>query len=161
MTPVLPEAGPDQRALREVGGDVEVEILPDLDVIILRGRQRDVDEMSRIIAEIERLSAETVPQIEILPLEHVKDTTMVRIITQVSPDLIGGRQGRATVLPLDKPNALLLIGWEKRSKSSKLWSKNSINLSSPNRNSVFSACNTQRQTWQEELSEVSSQIDQG
>ncbi len=34
-----------------------------------------------------------------------------RFIAQVQEDLVGRRQGRITVTPLVKPNALLLIGW--------------------------------------------------
>ena len=105
------------QALSELGSDVEVEILPDLDVVILRGRQRDVEEMGRIIAEIERLSAEAEPAVEIIPLEHVSGAAMSTIIQQVSKDLIGGAQGRVSVTPLVKPNALLLIGWGEAMKS--------------------------------------------
>jgi type II secretory pathway component GspD/PulD (secretin) len=50
---------------REPTDDVEIETLPDVGVIILRGRRRDVEEVRKIIEEIERLSAETQPTIEI------------------------------------------------------------------------------------------------
>ncbi len=103
--------------LRELGSDVEVEILPDLDVIILHGRERDVKEMTRIIEEIERISAEAEPVIEVLPLAHVSSKAMASIIKQVSDDLIGGTQGRVSVNALEKPNALLLIGWGEAMKS--------------------------------------------
>ena len=113
------QADADRRGqnLRELGSDVEVEILPDLDVIILHGRERDVKEMSRIIEEIERLSAEAQPVIEVLPLAHVSSEAMAKIIKQVSEDLIGGTQGRVSVTALEKPNALLLIGWGEAMKS--------------------------------------------
>jgi len=100
-----------QRRLRELGADVEVEALPDLDVIILRGRDRDVAEMARIIEEIERLSAETEPAIEIYPLRHVGGESLVLIVDTINAELLAGRQGRVSVTPLVKPNALLLIGW--------------------------------------------------
>lgn len=94
-----------------VRGDVEVEALPDLDVLILRGRQRDVEELSRIIAELERLSALAEPQIEVYTLRHVNCLSLARLIQQVQTDLVGRRQGRVSITPLIKPNALLLIGW--------------------------------------------------
>ncbi|MCS7237186.1 MAG: hypothetical protein NZ899_02810 [Thermoguttaceae bacterium] len=94
-----------------VRGDVEVESLPDLDVLILRGRQRDVEELSRIIAELERLSALAEPQIEIYRLRHVNCLSLSRLISQVQAELLGNRQGRVSITPLVKPNALLLIGW--------------------------------------------------
>ena len=74
-TPPLP--GGDQEAqraaqLRALGMDVEVETLPDLDIVILRGRQQDVEELARIIEELERLSAEAEPEIQVYPLRHVR-----------------------------------------------------------------------------------------
>ena len=101
----------DPQVLRDLGIDVEVETLPDLDVIILRGRERDVLEMMRIIEEIERISLETRPEIEIYPLRHVSGESLVTIMAQVTADLLGGMQGRVSVTPLGKPNALLIIGW--------------------------------------------------
>ncbi len=91
--------------------DLEVQMLPDLDVIILRGRDQDVEQLTKIIRELERLSAETKPRIYIYALAHTLGESMAEIITQVQPDLVGGRQGRVSVTPLVKPNALLLIGW--------------------------------------------------
>jgi type II secretion system protein D len=111
-----PPAAEDEDArraneLREMGMDVEVETLPDLDVVILRGREQDVEELSRIIEELERLSMEAEPDIVIFPLVHVKGGAMADLIAEVQDDLVGGRQGRVSVFSLEKPNALLLIGW--------------------------------------------------
>jgi type II secretion system protein D len=102
---------PPQQFLPAIRGDVEVETLPDLDVIILRGRQRDVEELTRIIAELERLSAVTEPKIEVYRLRHVNCLSLSRLIAEVQTDLVGTRQGRVRITPLVKPNALLLIGW--------------------------------------------------
>ena len=96
---------------RELGSEVQIETLPDLDAIILFGRDTDVDELARIIEEIERLSLETQPEIEILYLKHVRGESLVRIVQEIHQQYVGGRQGRVSVLPLMKPNALLLIGW--------------------------------------------------
>jgi len=115
--PAEPEDRRDR--LREFGPDVEIETLPDLDVIILRGRDRDVQELRRIIEEIERLSAETQPVIEIYPLKHVRGDALSLIVRQVEADLIAGRQGRVSITPLVKPNALLLIGWGEAVKAAK------------------------------------------
>lgn len=100
-----------RRRLRQLGADVQVEILPDLDAIILRGRDRDIKELQRIIEEIERLSAETEPAIDIYVLRHASGEAVSAILRQVNEDYLGGRQGRVTIMPLGKPNALLLIGW--------------------------------------------------
>jgi general secretion pathway protein D len=105
--------------LPQPGPDVEYEVLPDLDVIILRGRESDVDDVTRMIEEIERISAETVPEIDIYYLKHVEGSSISEIVRGVSLDLLGGRQGRINVTPLTKPNALLLIGWGEAVKAVK------------------------------------------
>jgi len=114
-----PEAMPQRPPLGELNTDVEVETLPDLDAIILRGRRHDVEQLRRIIAEIERLSAETQPAVEVFALKHVAGEALATLVQQISPDLVGGLQGRVTVIPLVKPNALLLVGWGEAVRSIK------------------------------------------
>lgn len=109
--PVTEEVDTTPSRLRELATDVDVESLPDLNVIILRGRQQDVEELSRIIRELERISAETQPEIEIYYLRYTRDAAISDLIEQINEDLTLTRKGRVTVLPLVKPNALLLIGW--------------------------------------------------
>jgi len=105
------ESDAERGRLRELGKEVEIETLPDLDVIILRGRDRDIDEVSRIIAEIERLSAVAEPVIDIYQLEHVSCESLVTVIDLVAEDVAGSRQGSVHITALIKPNALLLVGW--------------------------------------------------
>lgn len=97
--------------LRELRDSVQVETLPDLGIIILRGRQKEVDELSRIIQELERLSAEAQPEVRIIELQHTRGEAIQEIMQATSTDLVSSRQGRVTVTALVKPNALLLIGW--------------------------------------------------
>ena len=99
------------RGLEQLGSDVEIETLPDLDVIILKGRGPELEEIAALIEELERLSEETEPVIEIYPLKHVRGESIQQIVEQVQQDLIGGRQGRVSITPLMKPDSLLLIGW--------------------------------------------------
>ena len=97
--------------LRRPSPDVDVKPLPDLDVLILQGRDPDVDELTRIIREIERISEETTPEIQVYQLRNVHGPALNTLIATVQEDLIGPLQGRVTITPLVKPNALLLIGW--------------------------------------------------
>ena len=97
--------------LRRPSSDVTVEPLPDLDVLILRGRDPDVEELTRIIREIERLSAETAPEIDVIYLHNVQGEALEKLIKDVLDDLTGPLQGRVSITPIVKPNALLLIGW--------------------------------------------------
>ena len=97
--------------LPDFGRNIELEFLPDLDVIILRGRNQDLEQLAEIIQQLELLSEQTQPEVEVYPLQHVNADAMAALITQVNTDLIRGRQGRVTLTTLSKPNALLLIGW--------------------------------------------------
>jgi type II secretion system protein D len=97
--------------IRELGEDVEIEMLSDLDVIILRGADRDVTELIEIIQEIERISAQNVPRIEVYGLDHVSSDSLGLVIAQVETNFLAGRQGQANVRSLSKPNAMLVIGW--------------------------------------------------
>ena len=105
------EAEAQRERVRALGTDVEVEMLPELDVLILRGGQKDVDDLIRIIREIEQISAENEPEIEVVPLAHAPSAAVAAVIAQIRTELLAGRQGRASATPLAKPNALLLIGW--------------------------------------------------
>lgn len=106
-----PVTDAEQERLRQLGGNVEIEVLPDLDVLILSGDEREVDELVRIIQEIERISAETEPEIEVYNLRHAPAAGIATLLDQIKEDLLAGRQGRVNVVSLVKPNAVLLVGW--------------------------------------------------
>ncbi len=106
-----PSDPPDPSTLRRPTSDVEIQSLPDFDVIILRGRDADIEELTRIINEIERISAETTPEIELYYLQHVRGESLNLLVSQILQDLTGAMQGRVSITPLVTPNALLIIGW--------------------------------------------------
>ncbi len=106
-----PKADAEDEPLRRPSPDVDVSPLPDLDVLILRGRDPDVKELIRIIEEIERISDEIAPEIEVYQLQHVKGSALQSVIADVIEELAGPLQGRIAITPLSRPNALLLIGY--------------------------------------------------
>ena len=78
LTPAQRDA--EDRMLEQLGSDVQVETLPDLDIIILKGRGPELDEVAALIEELERLSEETEPVIEVYPLRHVRGESIQRIV---------------------------------------------------------------------------------
>lgn len=106
--------------LGELSQNVQIQTLDDLDLIILRGRDQDVDEISRIIEQIEQLSEEAEPEVEIITLKHVSGQSLAQLTVQLNQQFVGGRQGRVQVTPLVKPNALVLIGWGEAFQSVKV-----------------------------------------
>lgn len=98
-------------------GPVEIEQLPGLDAIIVRGSHRDVERVMQIIEDIERLSAEAEPSIEIYYLKNVDSTTMAAVIGPMYGEHFAPHQGGVAITALVKPNALLLIGRAESIKS--------------------------------------------
>lgn len=109
----VPEGTPAESKLADTAsliGPVQIELIDGLDVLIVRGHQRDVEQVNRIIQQIERLSAETDPSIEVHTLEHADGEAMAGLVAQVYAEVFSPRHGNVTILPLGKPNALLLVG---------------------------------------------------
>lgn len=91
-------------------GPVQVEFVEGLDVIVLRGSERDVQRVMEIIKQIEDLSAVTVPDIEVYPLKFVDSVRMSVLLEKLYELILRQRSGAVTITPLGTPNALLLIG---------------------------------------------------
>ncbi|MCE9526647.1 MAG: hypothetical protein K8R36_11400 [Planctomycetales bacterium] len=91
-------------------GPVRIEYIEGLDIFLIFGKKRDVERVQKIIAQIEAESEKTKPEVEIYMMEHVDDQAMAAMINQIYTPALGARQGNVTVVPLVKPNALLLIG---------------------------------------------------
>jgi type II secretion system protein D len=91
-------------------GPVQVEFVEGLDVIVLRGSERDVQRVMDIIKQIEELSAVTVPDIQIYELKYVDSVPMGALLQRLYEQVLGPRIGTVSITPLGKPNALLLIG---------------------------------------------------
>lgn len=91
-------------------GPVQIEFLDGLDVLVVSGNDRDVERVLKIIEDIERLSVDTKPTIEIVPLAHVSGEALAGVVTQIYDAVLSSRQGKVSITALVKPNALLLIG---------------------------------------------------
>ncbi len=91
-------------------GPVQVQFVEGLDIILIRGNKRDVERVMSIINRIEQVSAETVPSIEVLPLNHVESGAMAQLLERVYAQVLGPRTGSLSITALGKPNSLLLVG---------------------------------------------------
>ncbi len=91
-------------------GPVQIEFLEGLDVIVVRGHRRDVERITNIINDIERLSVETQPVIEVRELLHANSEAVATMINELYESLLNARYGQVTITALNKPNAILVIG---------------------------------------------------
>ena len=91
-------------------GPVQVEYVEGLDMIVLRGSQRDVERVMEIIQQIEQLSAVIAPTIEIYPLQNIDSMQLGVLLNRLYTEVLGPRLGTVSITPLGTPNALLLVG---------------------------------------------------
>lgn len=108
--PLPPQGGARLAEDQSILGPVRIEFVEGLDVIVLSGDQEDVERVEGIIAQIERLSAETTPEIKVRRLQHIDAQSLAELLTSVYQQVLGPRVGELSVTGLAKPNALLLVG---------------------------------------------------
>lgn len=89
---------------------VQIEMLEGLDVLVLRGSATDVEQVMEIINQVERLSAEITPAIEILPLKHLDCEAMAALVHALYDEVYLARQGNVSITPIVTPNAILIVG---------------------------------------------------
>lgn len=100
-------------------GEVSVEAIPELGILIVKGNQQDVEAVMEVIREIERLSVGAAPRIELLLLRFVSSESLAPLLQSVYDRLNPGvapRQGgpaaqaqSSSILPIVRPNAVLII----------------------------------------------------
>lgn len=115
-TPPAGQPGPDGRAMADdlegAGplGDVQIEYVPELGQIIVKGATRDVQRVMELIKEIESKAELTQPDSDVVPLKHADANAVAELLTQLYEDVLSTRQGDVSITSLDSPNSLLLIG---------------------------------------------------
>ncbi|RPI85749.1 MAG: hypothetical protein EHM42_06500, partial [Planctomycetaceae bacterium] len=99
-------------------GEVSIEAVPDLNLFIIRGNERDVETVMEILKEIEKLSEASAPQVRVEVIEHLNSEALATLLTSVydriSPTRrgTGGAQAQsssALILPIARPNAILIV----------------------------------------------------
>ncbi len=118
-TPGVPRIPAEGQSLPDVlgnlKGEVAVESVPDLGVLILRGNQKDVDAVMQIIKEIERLSIGTAPDLQLVLLEHVNSEGLSELLTTIYERLRATRNSvvqqtqSVSIIPIARPNAVLVL----------------------------------------------------
>lgn len=91
-------------------GDVQIQFVPELGIIIVRGARRDVQRVMDVIKEIEQQSVLTQPEVEVYPLQHANSEALGELVEQLYTDVLNTRGSSLSITPLVRPNALLLVG---------------------------------------------------
>ncbi|MCA9048993.1 MAG: hypothetical protein KDA89_09720, partial [Planctomycetaceae bacterium] len=96
-------------------GEVNVQAMQELGIIILKGNEADVQKVEAIIKQLEELSVGSLPDIHLLTLMHINSESMAELLTSVYEQLSELRQRdnesrkSAAFIPVVQPNALLII----------------------------------------------------
>ena len=112
-TPDLPlegDEGGEGAGGAGVIGDTQIQFVPELGTIIIRGAKRDVERVMEVIKQIEEQSEITKPDVEVVELQHADSNAVATLLEQLYEDVLSARQGEVSITSLDTPNALLLIG---------------------------------------------------
>ncbi|MBL8848952.1 MAG: hypothetical protein JNG89_04680, partial [Planctomycetaceae bacterium] len=109
---------PAPEVLGNLRGDVSVDALADLDLLILRGNERDIDAVMAVIAKIEEMAIGATPGIALHFLNHVDSEALAALLNDVYTRLTtlstgtaaSARQSRAVnVVAVGSPNAILVL----------------------------------------------------
>jgi general secretion pathway protein D len=101
-----------------IRGNVDVEAMDELGVLILKGNTSDVDSVMEIIRQIELLSARSAPDIHLRLLENVDSIALAELLTQVYDELNQARGRTQTqspqigIIAVGRPNAVLILSPE-------------------------------------------------
>jgi len=108
--------------LGDLIGNLKAEVIivpvPDLGALSVIGNKADVDQVIKVIRELEKLSEATEPKVHLLYLKNVDAESLAELLTTVYESLsqfpgpaTQPRQN-AAILPITKPNSLLIIAPE-------------------------------------------------
>jgi type II secretion system protein D len=97
-------------------GDVTLESMPDLDLLILRGNEKDIEAVMRVIRTIEQMAEGSTPEIHLRTLEHVDSQSLATLLTQVYERMATLRgttankaDAQVSVIPVVTPNSVLIL----------------------------------------------------
>jgi type II secretory pathway component GspD/PulD (secretin) len=104
-----PQAAGGEEAAGMIG-DTQIQFVPELGIIIVRGAKKDTQRVLDVIKQIEDQSVLTQPEVEVVMLKHLDNTAAATLLRTLYTDVLAARQGEVNITALDQPNALLLIG---------------------------------------------------
>lgn len=107
-------AGLADDALQAVLGPVQIEAIEGTNYLIIRGNPRDVERVREVIRQIEELSRVVEPAIVVYTLAHIDSAAIAALVDRAfdpaDPRSLARVYGSILVVPLVKPNAVLMIG---------------------------------------------------
>ena len=113
-----PATGEEADPAINLRGEVNIQAMQDIGVLILKGNEDDVEKVQEIIRRLEKMSVGSLPAIHVLTLENIDSEAFATLLTSVYEQLTELRQRGGTArktasfLPVVQPNAILIISSE-------------------------------------------------
>ncbi len=96
-------------------GEVNVQAMQDLGILIIKGNEADVRKVEAIIKQLEELSVGSLPDVHLQPLQHINSEALAELLSSVYEQLAAQRQRDngsrdiAAFFPVVQPNAILIV----------------------------------------------------
>ncbi|MDR3182423.1 MAG: hypothetical protein LBT89_05780 [Planctomycetaceae bacterium] len=100
-------------------GPVQIDVIDGLDTMVIKGSPKDVQVIQNLLRQLETMSLEHEPVIELVPLKNADSFRVGRLVQQLYAQVYLARRGNVTILPLIKPNTILMIGKDESIKAAK------------------------------------------
>ncbi len=118
--PVVDLTGPDgpleiPSVLENLRGDVSIEVIEDLNLMILHGNEADIEAVMRVIRAIDELAVGASPAIHLFFLRYVNCEALAELLNEVYSGIsdvnqpTGQAQPTVNVIPVVTPNAILIL----------------------------------------------------
>ncbi|MDR0522162.1 MAG: hypothetical protein LBH00_09965, partial [Planctomycetaceae bacterium] len=105
----------------KVLGPVQINIIDagGMEMMNITGSPEDVQVIKNMLKQLETMSLEHEPIIELIPVKHADSLRVSQIVQQLYTQVYQQRRGSVTMLPLVKPNTILLIGKKESNDAAK------------------------------------------
>ena len=101
---------PGDPSLGRVIGNVNIDIIDAFGTIVITGNPDDVAVVQEMVRQMEILSLENEPIIELVQMRHADSLRVSQLVQQLYQQVYLQRRGIITIIPLVKPNTILLVG---------------------------------------------------
>ena len=111
-------AGTEDDPAINLRGEVNVQAMQDIGILILKGNEADVEKVQEIIRRLEKISVGSLPAIHVLTLENIDSEALSTLLTSVYEQLTelrqrgGTNRKTAAFIPVVQPNSILIISSE-------------------------------------------------
>ncbi|MCP4510288.1 MAG: hypothetical protein GY826_28270, partial [Fuerstiella sp.] len=105
----------DDEGSLNLRGEVNVQAMQDLGILIIKGNEVDVQKVEAIIKQLEELSVGSLPDVHLLALQHINSEALAELLSSVYEQLAalrqrdGGSQEIAAFFPVVQPNSILIV----------------------------------------------------